>query len=30
MFRYLRNNVSGLPKYYGVKITEHNVQEILN
>lgn len=29
MFRYLRNNVSGLHKYYGVKITEHAVQEIL-
>jgi hypothetical protein len=30
MFISLRNNVSGLPKYYGVKITEHNMQEIFS
>ena len=30
IFRSLRNNVSGLPKEYGVKITEHNVRELFN
>jgi hypothetical protein len=30
MFKSLRNNVSGLPQYCGVHITEHNVQEMFH